>query len=102
MLNWLNFALLCYWGLFFSLLLGAENFFSLLLGAEALWVALYFLAALLGSIVDDLGVSSLTFFILGFAAAELASGLMLMVLMKYTGLSLSLGQASGAQAPKNG
>ena len=87
--------MLCFWGLFFALLLGAQNFFALLLGAEAVWVLLYALAAISGLAKDDLGLFSLTFFILGFAAAELASGLMLMVLMRYTGLSLALSAKPG-------
>jgi len=60
-----------------------------LFNAEILWVLLYALAGLLGVIVDDASLMSLTFFILGFAAIEISVGLLLLIFMKYNNLSLN-------------
>lgn len=61
----------------------------LLFNAEILWVILYCISALLSLYVDDVSLFSLTFFILGFAAIEVSIGLLLLVLMKYSNLSLN-------------
>lgn len=95
MLSWLGFLTFCFWAALASLLLSAQNFFSMLLGAEAAWALLYALAAAASLVCDDLNLFSLTFFILGFAAAELALGVMLLVLLRFSGLSLDLGSRQG-------
>lgn len=91
MLCWLGFLVFGFWASLFSLLLSSQNFFSMLLGAEAVWAVLYALASAASLVCDDLNLFSLTFFILGFAAAELALGVMLLVLLRFSGLSLDLG-----------
>lgn len=75
--------------------MSAQNFFSMLLGAEAVWALLYALSAVASLVCDDLTLFSLTFFILGFAAAELALGVMLLVLVRFSALSLDLGARGG-------
>lgn len=89
MLSWVNFFYSLFWIFFFSILFNLNNFFTLLFNAEILWVLLYALAGLLGVIVDDASLMSLTFFILGFAAIEISVGLLLLIFMKYNNLSLN-------------
>lgn len=89
MLSWVNFFYSLFWIFFFSILFNLNNFFTLLFNAEVLWVLLYVLAGLLGVIVDDASLMSLTFFILGFAAIEISVGLLLLIFMKYSNLSLN-------------
>jgi len=61
----------------------------LIFNAEVLWIILYTLTAVSSTIVDDISLFSLTFFLLGFAAIELSIGLLLLVLMKYSRLSIN-------------
>lgn len=90
MLDWASFLLLVFWLAAVALLASLQSFFSLLLGAEAVWAVLYALAALAALSGDDLNLFSLTFFVLGIAAAELALGVMLLVLLHLSGCSTSI------------
>lgn len=44
---------------------------------------------MLSAVVDDISLFSLTFFILGFAAIEISVGLLILILLKYSNLSLN-------------
>ena len=90
MFNWINFFNFLFFFVFFIFLFNAYNFFFLLLTSEILWVVLYSMAAVYGVIVDDSFLISFSFFILGFAAIELAMGVLILVFLKQTNLSLNL------------
>jgi len=64
----------------------------LIFNAEILWIILYTIAAVSSVIVDDISIFSLTFFLLGFAAIELSIGLLLLILMKYSNLSINFSE----------
>lgn len=95
MFNWLNFFNFCFFFLFFIFLTTSFNLFCLILTSELMWAALLVISALLGSILDDFFLASFSFLILGFASVELAVGLILMVYLKTTNLSLNLAPHKG-------
>jgi hypothetical protein len=74
----------------FSFLIAPVNLFFLILLSEIIWVILFNLASLVGSIVDEVTCFSLSFFILGFASIELCFGLLLLIFLKQIKLTLNL------------
>jgi hypothetical protein len=54
----------------------------MLLFSEIVWVLLYILAVFFGSIIDDINLYSLSFFLLAFAALEFSIGILILVLFK--------------------
>lgn len=90
MFNWLNFLNFFFFFLFFTFLTTSFNFFCLVLTSELMWALLLLISAVLGSILDDFFLASFSFLILGFASVELSIGLILMVYLKTTNLSLNL------------
>jgi NADH:ubiquinone oxidoreductase subunit K len=100
MLNWLVFFNASFWLCFFGFLIIPTNFFSLILLSELIWILLYVLSAIVGTIIDDLTCFSITFFILGFASIELCFGLLLLVVIKQLKLSINLSQNNKLVGPK--
>lgn len=89
MLGWLDFFIIFFWlslGLFFF---NINNFVTILLFAELSWLILFVLSTTIGSIINDITSTSVTFFILGFGGLEFVIGLMLVVLMRNLNISLS-------------
>lgn len=88
MLGWLDYFIVFFWlclGLFFF---NINNFVTILLFAELSWLVLFVISTIVGSTINDLTSTSLTFFILGFGGLEFVIGLMLVVLMKNTNTPL--------------
>jgi len=54
----------------------------MLLFSEIVWVLLYILTVFFGSIIDDINLYSLSFFLLSFAALEFSIGILILVLFK--------------------
>lgn len=54
----------------------------MLLFSEIVWVLLYILTVFLGSVIDDINLYSLSFFLLAFAALEFSIGILILVLFK--------------------
>ena len=54
----------------------------MLLFSEIVWVLLYILTVFFGSLVDDINLYSLSFFLLAFAALEFSIGILILVLFK--------------------
>ena len=54
----------------------------MLLFSEIVWVLLYILAVFFGSIIDDINLYSLSFFLLAFADLEFSIGILILVLFK--------------------
>ena len=90
MLNYLIFFNSIIWVLFFSFLIAPNNLFFLILLSELIWVTLYCLTSMVGSIIDDITCFSINFFILGFASIELCFGLLLLIVLKQLRFSTNL------------
>lgn len=90
MFSWLLFTILCFWMSLFSFIIAPINLFFLILLSEIIWVILFNLSSLVGSIIDDVTCFSLSFFILGFASIELCFGLLLLIFLKQLKLTLNL------------
>ena len=54
----------------------------MLLFSEIVWVLLFILSILFGSLVDDINLYSLSFFLLAFASLEFSIGILILVLFK--------------------
>ena len=54
----------------------------MLLFSEIVWVILYVLTVFFGSLIDDINLYSLSFFLLAFAALEFSIGILILVLFK--------------------
>lgn len=54
----------------------------MLLFSEIVWVLLYILTVFFGSLIDDINLYSLSFFLLAFAALEFSIGILILVLFK--------------------
>lgn len=63
-------------------LFNPNNFLNLLLYSEVTWLILYSVSILLGSYVDDITITSITFFILGLAGLEFSFAFLLLILFK--------------------
>lgn len=88
MIGWIDFFIVLFWlslGLFF---LQNHNVVSLLLYAELTWLILFVLSTVIGSQINEILSMSFTFFILGFGGLEFVVGLMLIVLLKNSNVSL--------------
>lgn len=88
MFGWLDFFIIIFWlslGLF---IFNLNNFVSILLFAEFTWLILYTLTMLVGSIINEVTTTSLSFFILGFGGLEFVIGLMLLVVMRNFNINL--------------
>lgn len=89
MLGWMDFFIIFFWlclGLFFF---NINNFLTILLFAELTWLVLFVISSTVGSIINDITSTSITFFILGFGGLEFVIGLMLVVLMRNLNISLN-------------
>jgi len=94
MLGWIDFFIIFFWlclGLFFF---NINNFITILLFAELTWLVLFVLSSTVGSIINDITSTSITFFILGFGGLEFVVGLMLIVLMRNLNVVMSNNDSS--------
>lgn len=101
MFGWLDFFIIFFWlslGLFtFNL----NNFITILLFAELTWLILYTLTMLVGSIVNEITITSLSFFILGFGGLEFVVGLMLLVVMRNFNVNLQFDDLNSLLSPNS-
>lgn len=67
-----------------------KNFIFILFISELIWLVLYVLSILLGSLYCDISLLSLSFFILGFAGLEFSFGMLISILYKNLNESLNL------------
>lgn len=72
------------------MLLKPKNFVSLLFLSELIWILLYCLGVLLGSVYNDITLLSMSFFILGIAGLEFSIGILIAILYKNLNESLNL------------
>ena len=71
-----------------------KSFISLLFYSEVLWIVLYNIVVLFGTINDDLNLVSFSFFILGLAGLEFAIGFLLIIILKTLNLKLNFNHDS--------
>lgn len=94
MLTWLSFINLSFWIVFFSFVLVNSNLYSLVLLSEIIWIILYLLSAIVGSIIDEINCFGLTFLLLGLASIELSIGLLILIIIRRLKLSINLNKNS--------
>lgn len=75
----LNLFIIFFFFLLSSLLINTNTALHLLLTAELLWITLYAVVLVVGTVYDNLNLLSLTFFFLVFSAVEFGVGLILML-----------------------
>ena len=90
MLTWISFWSIIFWILITLIVLKPKNFISILFLSELIWIILYTLGVLLGSIYCDITLLSMTFFILGVAGLEFSIGILLAILYKNLNESLNI------------
>ena len=82
MQSWLIFWNFIFWLSLFLFFLNSNNLLSLILYSEIVWVVLYVLSVLLGSLNDDINLLSTSFFLLALAGLEFSFGLLIIILFK--------------------
>lgn len=82
MQNWINFWNLIFWLSIISFISNLNNFIKLLFYSELIWVLLYTITLIQGSINDDINLLSASIFILGFAGLEYSIGILIVMLFK--------------------
>jgi NADH:ubiquinone oxidoreductase subunit K len=90
MLTWLSFINLFFWLTLLSFILINPNLYNLILLSEIIWIILYLISAIVGSIVDEISCFGLTFLLLGLASIELSIGLLILITIRRLGSSINL------------
>lgn len=90
MITWISYLTLIFFISIIVMVLKPKNFISLLFMSELIWILLYCLGALLGSIYNDITLLSMSFFILGIAGLEFSIGILISILYKNLNESLNL------------
>jgi len=86
----INFILVLFFFLFFSIVVNVNTAVHLLLTAEFLWITLYSLVIIIGFVYDNVNFLSLTFFFLILSAVEFGVGLVIILLQHILNRSISL------------
>lgn len=94
MLTWLSFCNLSFWLVLTSFIVLNNNFFNLIVLSEIIWIVLYCLSGIVGSVIDEINCFGLTFLILGLASIELSIGLLFLVALRRLKISISLDKNS--------
>lgn len=82
MLTWINFCTFLFWFTTFMFLLNAKNLLTIILYSEIMWVVLYTYVSIVGTINDDLTLTSTTFFLLALAGLEFCIGFIITILFR--------------------
>jgi NADH:ubiquinone oxidoreductase subunit K len=86
----INFSVLLFFLILFSISVNVNTALHLLLTAELLWISLYVIVLLTGLIFDNINMLSLTFFFLILSAVEFGLGLVIMLVQHIILRSISL------------
>lgn len=78
----INFITLVMWLIIFLFLFKPQNLLYLILYSETIWVLLYTYTCTVGSINDDVTLTSTTFFLLALAGLEFCIGFLIVLLFK--------------------
>lgn len=90
MITWISYLTLIFFVAIIVMVLKPKNFIALLFISELIWIILYCLGVLLGSIYNDITLLSMSFFILGIAGLEFSIGILISILYKNLNESLNL------------
>lgn len=82
MLTWVNFCTFLFWFTTFMFLLNSKNLLNIILYSEIMWVVLYTYVSVVGTINDDLILTSTTFFLLALAGLEFCIGFIITILFR--------------------
>ena len=82
MQNWINFWNCFFWISLLGFVVNPSNFINLIFFSEISWLSIYIISTLLGTINDDITLTTLSFFILALAGLEFAFGFLLLILFK--------------------
>lgn len=92
MLTWINFCTFLFWFTTFMFLLNSKNLLTIILYSEIMWVVLYTYVSIIGTINDDLILTSTTFFLLALAGLEFCLGFIITILFRNFKKSFNLDQ----------
>jgi len=81
-------------------LLNSKNLVTIILYSEIMWVVLYSYVSIVGTINDDLILTSTTFFLLALAGLEFCIGFIITILFRNFKKSFSLDQISFSENKK--
>ena len=90
MLNLINFLTFLFWLSTFMFLLNCKNLLVILLYSEIMWVILYSYTIIVGTINDDLILTSTSFFLLALAGLEFCVGFIISIFYRNFKKSLDL------------
>lgn len=90
MLTWVNFCTFLFWFTTFMFLLNSKNLLTIVLYSEIMWVILYTYVSIVGTINDDIILTSTTFFLLALAGLEFCVGFIIVILFRNFKKSFSL------------
>lgn len=91
MLTWINFCTLIFWVSSFMFLFNARNLITIILYSEITWVVLYSYITIVGTINDDLVLTSTSFFLLALAGLEFCIGFIITIFFRNFKKSFDLG-----------
>jgi NADH:ubiquinone oxidoreductase subunit K len=86
----LNFIVILFFFLLSSIIVNTNTALHLLLTAELLWVTLYSLVLVMGLLLDNVNLLSLTFFFLILSAVEFGVGLIIILMQNLYNRSINL------------
>ncbi len=86
--SWISFWLIFFWFTVLLFLISPNYFITLLFFSELTWVILYLLIIIVGSLIDDASLTSLSFFIFALAGLEFSLGFMIIIIFRSFNISL--------------
>ena len=82
MFSWINFLTMLFWVSTFMFLINSKNLLNIIIYSEVVWVVLYCYTVVLGTINDDLILTSTSFFLLALAGLEFCIGFIITILFR--------------------
>lgn len=78
-LTWVNFLTFLFWSSTSMFLFNSKNLITIILYSEIVWVVLYCYTVIIGTINDDLILTSTSFFLLALAGLEFCIGFIITI-----------------------
>lgn len=78
-LTWINFLTFLFWLSTSMFLINSKNLVTIILYSEIIWVVLYAYTTIIGTINDDLTLTSTSFFLLALAGLEFCIGFIITI-----------------------
>lgn len=86
----LNFLTLILWSIIFLFVFQPKNILYIILYSEITWVSLYSYTVVVGSINDDVTLTSTSFFLLALAGLEFCLGFLIVILFRSLSKTLDI------------